>query len=97
MFAQKCNIIPQCCKEKHQFNEWNTLSPELLELMGIRTCRVGSVNFSQWKIGHAHDNSTDSENVAGAPQRSVHRHFIFRFENGPGNQSFFFYPRPKSS
>ena len=23
------------------------------------------------------------------PQRSVHAHFIFRFENGPGNQSFF--------
>ena len=51
--------------------------------------RVGSVNFSQRKIGHAHDNSADSENVAGAPQRSVHAHFIFRFENGPGNQSFF--------
>ena len=37
------------------------------------------------------------KNVAGAPQRSVHAHFIFRFENGPGNQSFFFYPRPKYS
>ena len=33
---QKCNIIPQCCKEKHQFNAWNTLSPELLELVGSR-------------------------------------------------------------
>ena len=28
---QKCNIIPQCCKEKHPFNAWNTLSSELLE------------------------------------------------------------------
>ena len=34
-------------------------------------------------------NSADSENVAGAPQGSVHGHFIFRFENGPGNQRFF--------
>ena len=33
-FLQKCNIIPQCCKEKHSFNAWNTLSPELLELVG---------------------------------------------------------------
>ena len=40
-------------------------------------------------MGHAHDNFADSENVAGAPQRSVHAHFIFRFENDPGNQSFF--------
>ena len=23
---------------------------------------------------------------------NVHAHFIFRFENGPGNQSLFFYP-----
>ena len=51
--------------------------------------RVGSANFSQRKIGHAHDNSADSENVAGAPQPNAHAHFIFRFENGPGNQSFF--------
>ena len=51
--------------------------------------RVGSANFSQRKIGHAHDNSANSENVAGAPQRSVHVHFIFCFENGRGNQSFF--------
>ena len=41
------------------------------------------------KIGHAHDNSADSEDVAGVSQRSEHAHFIFRFENGPGNQSFF--------
>ena len=33
---QKCNIIPQRCKEKHPFNAWNTLSPELLELVGSR-------------------------------------------------------------
>ena len=33
-------------------------------------------------------NSADSENVAGAPQPNVHAHFIFRFENGPGNQIF---------
>ena len=51
--------------------------------------RVGSANFSQRKIGHAHDNSADSEDVAGVSQRSVHAHFIFRFENGPGNQNFF--------
>ena len=53
------------------------------------TYRVGSVNFSQRKIGHAYENSADSENGAGAPQPNVHAHFIFRFENGPGNQSFF--------
>ena len=33
---QKCNIIPQCCKEKYPFNAWNTLSPDLLELVGSR-------------------------------------------------------------
>ena len=27
-------------------------------------------------IGHAHDNSTDSENVAGAPKPNVHAQFI---------------------
>ena len=34
----------------------------------LRLCgsyRVGSGCFSRWKIGRAHDNSTDSENVAG--------------------------------
>ena len=51
--------------------------------------RVGSANFSRRKIGHAHDNSADSENVAGAREPSVHAHFIFRFKNGQGNQSFF--------
>ena len=30
-----------------------------------------------------------SENVAGAREPRVHAHFIFRFENGQGNQSFF--------
>ena len=45
MFAQKCNIIPQCCKDKHQFNEWNKLSPELLELMGIRTLFMAQFIF----------------------------------------------------
>ena len=64
-----------------------TLSNVLLT--GFFTYRVGSANFSQGKIGHAHDNSVDSENVAGAPQPNVHAHFIFRFENSPGNQSFF--------
>ena len=53
--------------------------------------RVGSVNFSRQKLGHAHDNSTDSrsENVAGEREPSVHAHFIFRFENGQENQSLF--------
>ena len=30
-----------------------------------------------------------NENVAGAREPSVHAHFIFRFEKGRGNQSFF--------
>ena len=34
VYCTKCNIIPQCCKEKRQFNAWNTLSPELPELVG---------------------------------------------------------------
>ena len=51
--------------------------------------RVSSVNFSRRKLGHAHDNSADSENVAGARKPSVHAYFIFRFENGQGNQSLF--------
>ena len=29
------------------------------------------------------------------PQRSVHAHFTFRFENNPGNQNVFCFPRPK--
>ena len=52
--------------------------------------RVCSAKFSRQKLGHAHDNSADSENVAGAPEPNVHAHFIFRFENGQGNQSWFF-------
>ena len=51
--------------------------------------RVVSANFSRRMTGHAHDNSADSENVAGAYELSVHARFIFRFENGQGNQSFF--------
>ena len=47
------------------------------------------MNFSRRKLGHAHDNSADSENVAGVREPNVHAHFIFRFENGQGNQSFF--------
>ena len=57
--------------------------------MNQHAYRVGSANFLRRKIGHAHDNSADSENVAGAREPSVHAHFIFRFENGQGNQSFF--------
>ena len=38
-------------------------SPNVVTL----TYRVVSANFSQRKIGHAHDNSADSESVAGAP------------------------------
>ena len=51
--------------------------------------RVGSANFSRRKIGHAHANFADSKNVAGEREPSVHAHFIFRFEIGQGNQSFF--------
>ena len=47
------------------------------------------MNFSRRKLGHAHDNSANSENFAGAREPSVHAHFIFRFENGQGNQSLF--------
>ena len=38
---------------------------------------------------HAHDNSADSENVAGAREPNVHVDFIFCFENGQENQSSF--------
>ena len=47
------------------------------------------MNFLQGKLGHAHDNSADSENVAGVREPSVHAHFFFRFENGQGNQTLF--------
>ena len=40
-------------------------------------------------MGHAHDKSADSENVAGVREQRVHRHFIFRFKNSQGNQSIF--------
>ena len=58
-------------------------------LKGFDPYHVGSVNLSRRKIGHVHDNSADSENVAGAREPNVHALFIFRFENGQGNQSFF--------
>ena len=45
------------------------------------------MKFSRRKIGHAHDNSVDSENVSGAREPTVHAHFIFCFENSQGNQS----------
>ena len=61
------------------------------------TYRVGSVNFSQRKIGQAHHSSADSENVAGARETNVHAHFNFGFENGQGNQSFFFLSMTKYS
>ena len=51
--------------------------------------RVGSANFSRQKIGHAHDNSADSENVAGVREPSVHTHVIFRFKSSQGNLSIF--------
>ena len=56
------------------------------------TYRVGSVNFSRRKIGHAHDNSADYENVAGAPQPNVHAHIIFRFEKRSGKSEHFSIP-----
>ena len=58
--------------------------------------RVGSANFSRRKLGHAHDNYEDSESVASAREPNVHAHFIFRFENGQGNQSFFFLSMTKN-
>ena len=45
------------------------------------------MNFSRRKPGHAHDNSADSENVAGAREPSVHAHSFFHFEKGQENQS----------
>ena len=71
---------------------WSPRKPLFEERVHARSAgayRVGSANFSQRKIGHVHDNSADSGNVAGVPQRSVHAHFIFRFEKGLGNQSCF--------
>ena len=35
------------------------------------------------------NNSAGSENVSGACEPNVHTHFIFRFQNGQGNKSFF--------
>ena len=61
----------------------------------VHTCsptyRVGSANFSQRKIGHAHDNSADSENFSGASQWSVHAHFIFVSKTIREIRAFFYY------
>ena len=53
--------------------------------------RVGSANFLWLNMGHVHGSTADSENVhvAGEREPNVPVHFIFRFENGQGNQSFF--------
>ena len=59
--------------------------------------RVGSANFSQRKIGHAHDNSANSENVAGAPPTECARAFHLLFRKRSGKSELFFYPRPKYS
>ena len=67
---------------------WSSGSKKVIPGKNV-TYRVGSANFSRLKIGHAHDNSADSENVAGACEPNVHAHFIFLFKNGQGNQSFF--------
>ena len=56
------------CKGSTRWNEQDLESR--LRLNWITAYRVGSANFLQRKIGHAHDNSADSENVAGAPQRT---------------------------
>ena len=40
-------------------------------------------------IGHVHDKSADSEHVAGVREPNMHSDFIFRFENGQGNENFF--------
>ena len=45
--------------------------------------------FSRQKTGHAHDNSVDSENVAGEREPSVHAHFIFRFDTVREIRAFF--------
>ena len=52
--------------------------------------RVGSANFSRRKIGHPHDNSADSENVAGAREPSVHAHFIFVSKTVREIRAFFY-------
>ena len=38
---------------------------------------------------HVHDNSAGSEKVAGVREPSVQAHFIFRFENNQGSQTYF--------
>ena len=68
-------------------NMWKQMPSAISSI--LHAYRVGPANFSRRKTGHAHDNSADSENLAGAREPNVHVHFIFRFENGQGNQSFF--------
>ena len=55
----------------------------------ILTYQVGSANVSLWKIGHANDNSADSENVAGAREPNVHAHFILVSKTVRETRSFF--------
>ena len=45
--------------------------------------RVASANFLRRKLGHAHDNSADSENVAGVQTECAHAfHFSLRKRSG---------------
>ena len=85
----------QCRRErkhtKHSMG-WTPNTPSWdpsLKLRMLRAYWVGSANFSRWKIGHEHDNSVDSGNVAGAREPIVHAHFVFRFKKGLGNKSYF--------
>ena len=53
--------------------------------------RVGSVSFLRRKLGHAHDNSAESENVAGArTECACALHFSFRKRSG--KSELIFYP-----
>ena len=59
--------------------------------------RVGSANFSQRKIGHAHDNFADSEKRCRGSPTDCARAFHFSFRKRSGKSELFFYPRPKYS
>ena len=50
---------------------------------------LGQRSFLRRKIGHAHENSADSENVVGAREPNVHAHFVFRFEKRSGKSELF--------
>ena len=70
---QKCNIIPQCCKEKHPFNAWNTLSPELLELVGSRITFFFGPNYffftkrrSFWSFDVTRNKENNNSGLSGA-------------------------------